>query len=546
MFTLALLIGIYSYIIFALGLSGFLYKHIVVIATLLYALLIFLWQKKAISSLWQNILRGLHKKKRVKRRLKSDWISLQYIFFALLMMQVLVNLIGALGPDLGFDALWYHLVLPKIYLQNHRIVHVPGGLLYYSDMPKLIEMLYIGALSFQNEILAKISHYFFGILIVIALYKISRTYFDQFISVIVVTVFYANLIVDWQSITAYVDLGRTFFETMALFGFLIWFETKEKKWFLESAVMLGLALATKLIALGSVVVFLMLIIFTGIKKKQTVAQTGLLLFIYCFITLLIPLPWFIFSFVHTGNPFYPLFSSIYSLTFNRTLVLPIHFVSVAWTVFSRAQDPILPIYLIIFPLVVLYWKRFKQPIKVIAVYASFAFIVWYFTSQGGAVRYLLPYLPAFSLLVGATLHAMRDIKIYRFTIYLILFLTMISVMYRGIANAKYIPVIIGKESKAEFLKKNLNFSFGDFYDTDGFLSQTVKKDQIVLLYGFHNLYYVDFPFIHESWVKKGNIFHYVAVQDGELPKRFAYWDLVYINPFTHVRLYSFGGKQWIY
>ncbi len=546
MFTLALLIGIYSYIIFAIGLSGFLYKDIVLAVTTGYSFLIFLWQRNAVGSVLKRVIEKIQKQKRIERRLRSDWLNVQNVFIALVIMQAFVNLIGALGPELGFDALWYHLTLSKLYLQNHAIVHIPGGLLYYSDMPKLVELIYVAALSFHNEILAKVVHYFFGIFTIAVLYSLSRKYFDRFIAIVIVTIFYTNLVVGWQSITAYVDLGRTFFELMALFGFLLWVETKERKWFFESAVMLGLAVTTKLLAVGSIVIFSFLIILTCIKQKKPLTQIVFLPFVYSLICLSIPLPWFIFSFVHTGNAVYPLFSSIYPATFDPSLLSPIKFIHDVWNVFIHADDPVLPIYLIIFPLVFLYWRRFGKPLRIIAIYSLLAFLILYVTPLTGRGRYLLPYLPAFSVVVGAVLGAMRDVRIYRFTICLILFLTCTSILYRAVANAKYIPVIIGKESKEKFLEKNLNFSFGDFYDTDGFFSQTIKKNQVVLLYGFHNLYYMNFPFVHESWVKKGNVFHYVAVYDAELPKRFVYWDLVYVNPITKVRLYTFDEAKWVY
>ena len=88
--------------------------------------------------------------------------------------------------------------------------------------------------------------------------------------------------------------------------------------------------------------------------------------------------------------------------------------------------------------------------------------------------------------------------------------------------------------------------YGDFYDTDNFFKKNIRKDDVVLLYGFHNLYYVDFPFIDSSFVKKGDRFNYVALQKGELPKRFSNWNLIYYNSKTLVKLYSFNGQKWIY
>ena len=111
---------------------------------------------------------------------------------------------------------------------------------------------------------------------------------------------------------------------------------------------------------------------------------------------------------------------------------------------------------------------------------------------------------------------------------------------------KFIPYILGQETKQEFLKKHLNFSYGGFYDTDSYFKNTIKKNDNVLIIGMHNLYYVDFPYVHESWVKPGDEFNYILLQDANLPERFKLWRLVYTNNLTHVKLYSFGGQKWVY
>ena len=227
MFTIAVLIGIYSYFIFALGLLGLLYRENVIIFSLLYIVVIVLAYRKKII----NVLKLI-------RIEKTPNINFSFVLITLIVSLALVNLIGVLGPELGFDALWYHLTLPKIYLNTHMITHIPGGLLYYSDMPKLTEMLYVGALSFGSETLAKLVHFAFGILSAIALYKLSRNLFSKTYSFLAVLIFYSNLVVAWQSTTAYIDLARTFFEIMALWGFVNWWKKGERKWLIESAVML--------------------------------------------------------------------------------------------------------------------------------------------------------------------------------------------------------------------------------------------------------------------------------------------------------------------
>src|SRR5262245_17284235 len=117
MFVFAFLIGIYSHLIFFLGLEGILYKNIVIGLTVAFWGAVFICRIRSIREI---------------REFKSSKNKLFLFFLALFILQVLLNFIGVLGPERGFDALWYHLTLPKLYLLNHSIFFIPGGLLYYS------------------------------------------------------------------------------------------------------------------------------------------------------------------------------------------------------------------------------------------------------------------------------------------------------------------------------------------------------------------------------------------------------------------------------
>jgi len=590
MFSLAILIGIYSYVIFAVGLLGVLYKPIVILLTTFYILTTLYYYRGKIK---MNLLRCFETFKEIQKSpvnlIKRN--LLLTILLSMLLSQGIVNLIGALGLELGFDALWYHLTLPKLYLGNHSIFYIPGGLLYYSAMPRLTEMLYVAALALNGEILAKVIHFSFGILTCIALYKLSREFFSAKISLLAVVIFYSNLVVGWQSITAYVDLARTFFEIMAFWGFVNFWKKGSKKWLVESAIMLGLAISTKLLALGSLIIFTVLLVYPlffknpprrshGFADAQPATVRGaaiIKLFVYWVICLLIPLPWFVFSYINTGNLVYPFFTEIYNIGFNIELLDPIRFVREVWSIFMESSDPISPIYIIFLPIVILtFFRRFRDSgqarmtiLQLIALYSFLAIIVWYFTPRTGGGRFILPYLPAFSIVVARVVDRMgiyssrdpssdgelRSFKVLDFArtinfrllcIGLIIFVSLISILYRGFANSRYVPVVLGKQTKADFLSSNLNFSFGDFYDTDGYFKKHIKLSDNVLLYGFHNLYYVDFPYIDSSWAKKGDSFDYIAVQNTNLPKRFRDWDIIYLNPKTQVKLYSKGGIKWAY
>ena len=174
MISLALLTGIYGYGSFFLGIARVLSVHTISVLSFFYFL-----------SLTLVFVKNKHNITLIPRFSISTFLLLLIIFF-----QTIVNFIGVMGPEYSFDALWYHLVFPKLYLINHAVMHIPGGLLYYSDMPKLGEMFFTAALAFHSETVAKLIQFSFGILICILLYQFSKKYYSTFLSLIIVIVFY--------------------------------------------------------------------------------------------------------------------------------------------------------------------------------------------------------------------------------------------------------------------------------------------------------------------------------------------------------------------
>jgi hypothetical protein len=218
----------------------------------------------------------------------------------------------------------------------------------------------------------------------------------------------------------------------------------------------------------------------------------------------------------------------------------------AYNFFLRLNDPISPVYLIVLPLFILGFKKFNFKIKTLSIYSILALIIWYLTEQVRGGRFILPYLPVFSILAAYVISRIGTKRLKIFLVGVVILVSLISVGYRSIANAKFVPVILGRETKAEFLTKYLNFSFGDFYDTDNYFASHLTKNDTVLLYGFNKLYYVNFNYIDSTWVKKGDKFNYIAVQSGIIPARFSDWQQIYYNKLTKVRLYIKEGKQWVY
>jgi hypothetical protein len=540
MFAIAIFIGVYSYIIFTLGILGLIYKPVILLTTLVYLLLCAVIFRSAIS------------KFKIKFEPKENFkfIKTNKLFsfvILVILIQAAVNLIGVMGPEISFDSLWYHLTLPKLYILNHSIFHVPGSNLFYSDMPKLTEMLYASAMVLMNDTYAKLIHFTFGILILIAIYKLGRKFTSKEFSMLAAMIFYANLVVGWESITAYVDLSRTFFELMAVWGFLNWLEERTTKNLILTGIMLGLAVSAKLISLSALVIFLILFIYHKINEKEKWINVVKNILLLTLTTLIIPLPWFIFSYLNTGNPLYPYFSNSLVDSGNTFVLANASRILVdIFNSFLKLNDPISPIYLIVLPLIIYRYRNFSTKIKLLFIYIFAGFSIWFLIEQPRGGRFLLPYLPVLSIVSVYAISLVKHRVLKKYLILLLVLVSFISIGYRSIANVKFIPVILGQESRQQFLTKYLNFSFGDFYDTDNYFKNHLTNKDTVLLFGFGKLYYVDFNFIDSSWVKNGDKFNYIAVKNGDVPIRFKNWEKIYYNNLTKVSLYSLKGKQWVY
>lgn len=537
-FYLAILLILYSYIIFTIGLFEQINPVNIGLITLIFTLIsiICLYKRKEI------IIKEVTK---IILNCKKDKIILASV--VLITLLVIINLIGALAPEISFDALWYHLTLPKLYISEERIWFVPGGLFYYSAMPKLIDLLYVTPLMIANEIGAKLIHYFFGIGTLIILFNLSQQFISRKLGFLVVLIFLSNLVVSWEMTVAYIDLGRTFFETLGLLGIVFWLKNKNKKYLILSGLMIGAAVASKYLALLSVMVSSIIVLWNLISfyKLSFKSFRYGLLFILSIVG--VPLPWFIFSLIHTGNPLYPSFSTpVNEITLSISQLNPLVMIRGIWNMFMSSSDPISPIYVMLLPLIVFYSKKFKKIEKFLLFYALLSIILLYFLPAIGGGRFILAYLPLYSLLIGITLSYVQDKRLLGRVIILIFLISVITIIYRGISHVRYLPVVLGLESKESFLAKNLDFSFGDYYDIDQYMKKHIKSDDKVLVIGTHNLFYINFPFVHESYVKSGEMFNYILVQNGTLPERFKSFKRIYKNNITQVELYSSGGKWWKY
>lgn len=210
-------------------------------------------------------------------------------------------LIGALAPEVEHDALWYHLQFPAEYLAAGSLVDFPYE--YTSYYPMGTELIFGYALALDGPIAAKLIHFVFGGLLVLATYDLGAQIVSRRVGLIAAAILAVTPTVLWEATTAYIDLATAFFVALSLAWILRYVDGGSRAALVLSALLCGLALNTKALALIALVL-LAAIAFAGRRGVpfwgRFKASTA-----FAAIALLPPLPWFVRAELGIGNPVFP-------------------------------------------------------------------------------------------------------------------------------------------------------------------------------------------------------------------------------------------------
>ena len=425
-----------------------------------------------------------------------------------------INLLGVFMPELGFDALWYHLTLSKIFLMTHRW-YIPGGLYYYSAMPRLGELIGLPFLALFGYIGPKFVQFASGLITSFLIYRLAKKFTDdKLLSLTAVNLFYATWLVSWQSSSAYVDLVRTLFELSALY-FLMSFRPPSRN--LLAGLFLGLAIGVKWHALGSLALFA--VIFTPAIIP---------------VALLIASPWFLIAYRFTGNPLHPLFESFMTatqlsqvsphfyapLSILRRLVLSPVFLT------KPADDFLSPVAGLVYLISFLGLISSNKIIRKTSLFGILGTFLFLFTPPP-STRYFMPYLPALIIVCVYLLSRLRSVysNLFVFIFTLSAFLIFGLRLY---AFAKYLPYLSGKLSQNQFLSSQSYRLPDTFIDADDYVKNNLSPNASYAISSLHNLYYFPYNFDHDSFVD--NTKHYDYLVTTKADPREVEGELIHTNP----------------
>jgi hypothetical protein len=206
-------------------------------------------------------------------------------------------------PILFHDSLVYHLTIPRVYLEQHRIVPLAQNLFF--NMPHNVELLYTWPMSWGGIPSAMLLSFQFSLLILAGCAWFASRHLKAPLAGLLALLYLASPSVRNQLASTNVETGMGCF---LLYGFLLllrWLEDWRPATLASSFALIGWAMACKytawLFALGPITVLALAVLADPELQGRRLRVAGL-----AGLSLVVPLaPWLIKNYLVTGNPVYP-------------------------------------------------------------------------------------------------------------------------------------------------------------------------------------------------------------------------------------------------
>ena len=250
---------------------------------------------------------GIPAARRTGRRLAAvrtvpvTWRSTPLL--ALIIVALGYGLVAALAPEKEYDALWYHLNLPRLWLAAGRPVDLIEE--YVSLYPLTWELYFAAGMTLGGPVAAKLLHFACLPLLCVIVWHASRRYLPGTSAMASVALLVTSPTLLWESSTAYVDLALALHVAAACYALTRYAENGKRGWGALAALQFGAAAATKHLGAIAAMVALALYAASAMRRKHARQQVVRRLLAIAFVAALIPSPWYVRSWRASGNPVFP-------------------------------------------------------------------------------------------------------------------------------------------------------------------------------------------------------------------------------------------------
>ena len=234
---------------------------------------------------------------------RSRVVGADRLWLAIAALAALFALYGALAPVVEYDALWYHLHFPRVFLEHGRLVDLRYE--YVSLYPMMWELWFGYGLALGGANAATLLHWAALPLTAMVVFELTRRYAAPASPWLAVALFATVPTIIWEGTTPYVDLAFTFHVSLVLLALLRFRETRRRQWLVIAALNLGFALATKHVGLIVLAIACTGTLAIGWHDERRLGPALRAAIALGMIGLLVPLPWYLRAWSLTGNPVFP-------------------------------------------------------------------------------------------------------------------------------------------------------------------------------------------------------------------------------------------------
>lgn len=377
---------------------------------------------------------------------KSYPILKKYPILVIIFIIILsIHAVGVFLPEVGFDALWYHLPITKTFVMTHQTVFDPN--MYQSAMPRLGSYLFVFPYLALGTLGVKIFTFAVGIILFFQTFKLSRMFLPQKDSLILMLVFMSFHTISWQMSSAYVDILRTLFEVSALIFLL---KKNRLHFALYAGILIGISLSIKMLSLFFIPLYLAFLLY-----KHGVRYT----FIFFASACMVVVPMYLQSYIWTGNFLYPLFEKLngqeqilgegFSSTKDWIISRFIHLPTLPLMISISSESYTTPLYIFCLPFILIKSKLLGPEKLSLLLFTISLFILWFFIPPL-SVRYNLL---GFILLLIFSFYAVRDLR-KKYIFYAVCFLGIfVNMSIRVGAHISSKEYLLGMESEQAYVEK---------------------------------------------------------------------------------------------
>ena len=402
------------------------------------------------------------------------------------------GLIAALAPEKEFDALWYHLYLPRLWLETGHPVDLVEE--YVSLYPLTWELVFGAGMTLGGVIAAKLLHFTCLPLLALLVWRAARSATGQSAPAAAAFVVTTPTLL-WESSTAYIDLALALHVAAGAYALAQYVERNERPWGLVAALQLGLAAATK--HLGIITAIIALAVFAGaaLRRGRRPAAVMRAVALLALIAALVPSPWYLRSWLASGNPVFPEMYSLFGAAppgrwdaratdslkrftdhFGRgrtagALALLPWDVSVHGAAFAGSLGPM---FLLLLPALLM--RRSARSVGWLAAGIVAYGAVWASPVASLQLRFLMPIVPPLALLAAAALDHVRTVasrvgKLAGMVGAAVVTLTALNLppfvrlhevdrehwdgWLTHVLRAAPVAVVVGRESEASYLRRQV-------------------------------------------------------------------------------------------